>query len=213
MKKGTIEDKVVDVLSLDEWHKTGYKYDPEFTAIEYQDTLYPVRTTDPRITHKPGYYNNGLFGRFVDPNKDEEDKYKINDNVVDLEDTKNMKDLIEKTDKLKKLEGAILTDPDNIFTPKVYDEDEALMKGMKQAIIAKHIDIDKYKGRFTQFTNDRRLFNGHSITYKKAVEWIEGLDLKGTLILEDRESDVPNPMNKKIVVKINDNKGAEADGK
>lgn len=204
MKKGKVEDKIVDVVSHKEYSENMDRYDPNTTAIEEGDCLYPVRITDPRgVDNRAGYYNNGTFGYFIDPAPEIADKYNREGNIIDFSNANNIKDLLEQSANLKKMEEEILTSPNNIFIPKIGEHDEPNMKAMKRAVILKHIDIDKYKQRVPQFVNDKRLFNGSSMTYNKSNVWMKALDLKGTLIIEDRAPDVPNPMGKKIIVHLN----------
>ena len=77
------------------------------------------------------------------------------------------------------------------------------MVGLKKAVIAKEIDIDKYQGRFgSNYSNDKRLFNDGSITMSKLKTMMKALDMKGTLIIEDLNEDVPNPIGSKIVIDL-----------
>ena len=90
------------------------------------------------------------------------------------------------------------------------DEDSNEMKGMKEAVIAKHIDLDKYEHRFgSNYNNDKRLFNKHTISLPMIKRLCNALDMKATLVIEDANSDVPNPIGKKITIDVisNDEEG------
>ena len=77
------------------------------------------------------------------------------------------------------------------------------MKGMKEAVIAKNIDLDKYEHRFgSNYNNDKRLFNKNNISLPMIKRLSKALDMKATLILEDASPDVPNPIGKKIVIDV-----------
>ena len=108
-----------------------------------------------------------------------------------------------KQNKLKNAERTILTTPENIFVPVIRDDDSPEMVGLKEAVIAKEIDIDKYQARFgSNYSNDKRLFNDKSITLSKLKTMFKALDMKGTLIIEDLNDDIPNPIGKKIVIDL-----------
>ena len=76
------------------------------------------------------------------------------------------------------------------------------MIGLKQAVIDKEIDINKYQSRFDQFSNDRRKFKNHKISLDKFVSIAKSLDMKATVIIEDSSPNVPNPIGHKIVVDL-----------
>ena len=205
MKKGKVEEKIVDVITHEEYVKNPNKYDPDITVIEQDSKLYPIRKSEQKGDPRAGYYNSGLFGYFYEAADEFKDQYIENENnIIDFDNSKDIEDMIEKSTNLKKMEEEILTTPDNIYVPKISEADSPLMKGMKKSIIEKTIDIDKYKSRVPQFTNDKRLFQDKKdITFKKTSMWMEALDLKGTLIIEDKNKNVPNPMGKKVVVNLN----------
>ena len=101
-------------------------------------------------------------------------------------------------------EKEILTNPDNIFIPTISEKDSPAMRGLKQAIIEKRIDIDKYQDRFGKenFPNDKRKFKDTDITMFMMNRMNKALDIKATLILEDKSPDVPNPIGRKISIDL-----------
>lgn len=209
MKKGRINDKIVDVVNLGEYVENKDLYDPEYTAIERDGMLFPVRGR--RVDfNKPGYYTDGCIGFYIQPKKNPED-YSCN-NIIDFSACNNMRELIEKSTALKDMHREILTNPDNIFVPRIDENDDEEMKALKQAIIYKNIDLDKYKMRFGKdFNNDKKKFNEPSITFKKLKSFADKFDMKLTLIIEDKEGDIPNPMGRKIVVNLNDQNSEDGD--
>ena len=77
------------------------------------------------------------------------------------------------------------------------------MVGFKESIIAKNIDIYKYKSRIPNFNNNIRLLNSDNITLTKLKEMCNGLDINLKLTFSDMNGDVVNPMGKEITVDIN----------
>ena len=104
---------------------------------------------------------------------------------------------------VKELERDILTSPDNIYVPPEDKNDSPAMKALKEAVIDKKIDLDKYEPRFgSNYNNDKRIFNKQNISLPMLVRMCNALDIKATLTLEDQNSDVPNPMNTSISVEV-----------
>lgn len=203
LKKGNIDGQLKDIVSSEEYNTNKNLYEPEFTAIEREDFVYPIRT---RIDTKPGYYPQGPIVIYKQPLPEQESIYSIN-NIIDFSKTNNMKDLIEQSSNLKEMERQILTTPDNIYRPIIDEEDEPEMEGLKEAVIAKNIDIYKYKHRFPQFNNDIREFDKHSTTLSKLKRFGNALDLKITLVIEDKDPNVANPMGIKIIKPLNGEDG------
>ena len=104
---------------------------------------------------------------------------------------------------MKELEKNILTSSDNIFIPAEDPNDSPAMKALKEAVTNKKIDLNKYEPRFgANFNNDKRIFSKENISLPMLVRMCNALDIKATLTLEDKNRDVPNPINKSISVEI-----------
>lgn len=201
MKKCKLQSRIYDVVTFEEYVKNKDNYDPGFVSIQDGDYIYPVRSKN---SDAVGVYpiSNAIY-KFNDP-VDEKDKeeYSIK-NIINFEDAGSLKEIIEKSNQLKSAERTILTTPDNITIPVIGEHDSPEMVGLKEAVISKQIDIDKYQGRFgSNFSNDKRLLNGSEISIRKLRTMFKAFDMKGTLIIEDLNDDVPNPIGKKIVVDL-----------
>ena len=211
IKKARIEDALYDVITYEEYmrNKEIYSRYASNIAIESGGYILPVRTqTDTR----PGFYpikttDDGTVEHseavFKLPKDDEEKaKYDVS-NVINFSDAKNFRGVIEAQDKLNKAERSILTTADNITIPEVYDNDSPFMKAIKTAIIKKHIDLDKYAHRFgNNFPNDKRLLKKDDMTLQKGITYANCLDFDIYAIIQDTDSDVPNPIGEPIVVKL-----------
>lgn len=198
IKKAKIENKLYDVVTFEEYTNTKEGL-PHNTAIEEDGVLYPLRN---KTDVAPGYYDYGVIGKFVKPSEANKDKY-TTENVINFDNVESLKDIIEKQDQLRKMEKEILTNPDNIFTPSIKESDTPEMKGLKEAVIAKHIDLDKYQHRFgSNYSNDRRILFKSDITLAMMKRMFNALDMKGTLIIEDKEGDIANPIGRKIVIDL-----------
>jgi hypothetical protein len=126
-------------------------------------------------------------------------------NIIDFSQASSIKDVIRAQDKLASTEKAILSTVDNEFIPIVSEHDRPEMKLLKEAIASKHVDLDKYESRFgSNYNNDKRLLKKSSITFGKMVGMCNALDIKVTLVMEDRSGDVANPMGEKLSACITD---------
>lgn len=199
-KKMRIGDTIYDVTSLDDYLQNKDAYIPQYTAIHDPEThlVLPVKG---RYDSGPGISVGSGISYIEEPI---EDRKKYNDsNIIDFDNTTSIHDLMEKQRVVKSLERDILTSPDNIFCPKIFDDDSPEMKALKSAVQDKHIDLDKYEPRFgSNYNNDKRLFNKNTISLAMLKRVCEALDIEATLTLSDKGEDIPNPMNKTIEVKL-----------
>lgn len=200
-KKAKINGRVTTVVTPQEVLQNE-SYQNKFTSVEIDDMILPVKNSyDPS---SPGFYimNNGNIGKIVKPNEEDKKEYSL-DNAIDFSNITSMKELINKQEEVKKLESEVLSNSDNLFKPVVKENDSPEMRAMKEAVCAKNIDIDVYADRFNDnFNNDKRLLKGSSITMSKIKSISDKLDIKVTLVLSDKNPDVPNPMGKTISVDI-----------
>ena len=207
-KKQTINGKMYNVIDHENYMKNNELYDNSQTAIEVKingsDYVLPIRNN--KTDNRPGVYNDGCLQFFNIPNKDNEKQFKeySSDNMIDFSNCSSIAEIMEKQEILRDEEKEILANPDNIFIPNISDKDSPAMRGLKQAIIEKHIDIDKYQDRFGKenFPNDKRKFKDTDITMFMMNRMNKALDIKATLTLEDKNPDVPNPIGRKIVIDL-----------
>lgn len=196
--KARIGNKIMDVVELNDYMNNPST--DSYVAINYDGYLYPVRTKSDGL---PGYYQCGPLGHLVAPVTEEDKKIYSSDNIIDFNNVSNFKEVIDKQNQLRSAERIILTNPDNIFTPEIRENDAPEMVALKTAIIKKNIDIDKYEQRFgNNFNNDKRLFNNSSITLAKLKGMGKAFDMKMTLTIEDSSPNVPNPIGERITVDL-----------
>ena len=189
-----------EAVTFEEYQEHKDMYESMDTAIVYGDYVYPIRgKTDTR----PGMYERGPFCHFVAPtDPDDKEAYSV-DKVIDFKNQKTLKQVIAQQNAMRSQERAILTTPDNIYIPMRLPDDSQAMKGLKEAIERKHIDLDKYESRFgTNYANDKRILTSKDITLSKLTTMANALDLGLTLTITDKEPDVANPIGGKIVVDL-----------
>lgn len=212
MKKGKIDGKIVDIITIEEYYQNPSLYEANYTAIDGNNGfIYPIRG---KLDGRPGMYitQGSPFIKQKDPKPEEAELYS-DQNIIRFDEVNTMAELIAAQTKLYNQERSILVSVDNIFKPPIKEDDSSEMIGMKQALIAKNCDIDKYKHRFgPNYQNEKRLFERPSMTLTKLRKACKALDIKATLILEDASPDVPNPMNTKIYVDLTDNSEDNTEG-
>lgn len=200
-KKATVNGRVTTVVTPTEALENEI-YQNKFTSVEINDVLLPVKKSyDPT---SPGFYilADGKIGKFIYPNDNDIEEYSSK-NAIDFSDVKNMKDLINKQEEVKRMESEVLSNSDNLFKPIPKENDSSEMKAMKKAICLKNIDIDAYADRFgDNFNNDKRLLKGSTITMSKLKSICDKLDMRVTLTISDAKSNVPNPIGESITVDI-----------
>lgn len=202
LEKAKIGEVIYDVIDLDEFYRDPSIYS-SYTAIKGNDGyLYPLRT---KTDNRPGFYPTGAIDFFKEPNIGEYNMY-TQQNIINFKDTTTIKEVIQAQQKLMNEERSILTTIDNVFEPDISDNDTPEMKALKQAIIDKHIDLDKYEMRFgPNYNNDKRLLKRGSITFGKLRSICDALDIKASITIEDASPDVPNPIGRVIYAEITGN--------
>lgn len=197
-----------EVVPIQEYTNNINGYLPKSTCIDFgQNIVLPVISdTDkgPGIVIKD---NNSPFAEVKLPDEIDYSIYE-SDKILDFTDSKTMKEFMDKQTLLHKLEKDVLSSPDNIFSPQIEKEDAPAMKLLKQAVISKNIDLDKYESRFgSNYSNDKRLFNKNNISLSMITRVCDALDIKATLTLEDQNGDIANPMREKISIEITEQGG------
>ena len=199
-KKMRIGDKIYDVTTLEDYTSNKDAYIPQYTAIHIPDIGMALPINGKNDT-TPGIVVGSGMSYVNEPiqNKEEYSDSKM----IDFDNITSIHDMMEKQNVVRSLERDILTSPDNIFEPKIFDDDAPEMKALKTAVISKHIDLDKYEPRFgSNYNNDKRLFNKTSVSLPMTKRLCNALDIEAVLILRDKSPDVPNPMGRVIEVNL-----------
>lgn len=201
IKKGKADGRIYDVMTHDEYVKILEYETGGNIAVEENGYMYPRRGAN---DDRPGIYSNSVYSVYKHPKtEDELDNYSM-DNVIDF-DSSSMVEYINKTNRLKNMEREVLSSTDDKFMPSIHENDEPELIALKKAVTAKGIDLSKYAPRFgSSYQNDKRIFNDNRISMFKLKSMLDNLDLKGTIRIQDKNPDVPNPMGKVIEVDLND---------
>lgn len=208
MKKVPIKKQIYDVISEDEYARR-VKLNPSITkelanetAIERDGYVYPLNSvSSPDVV---GVANEGIALRYSKPKTEEEKKIYSKDNIIDFDNTSNLREMIEKQAKLERAEKNILLSTGNIYTPLTKEEDTPEFALLKNAIRKKQIDIEAYKPRFgSDFSNNLRLVStGNSITFNKLKTIASALDIEAELILRDKKG-AANPIGQELHTILN----------
>lgn len=180
--------------------------------VEDKVNILPI-TSETRLD-KPGVYisKDSPYAVFKFPKtKEEKELYEPdNDHIVDFSNAENMQNIVDKKQHMDVIMNQYLeAGPEcgNIFKPIITSKDSAAMKGLKQCLIEKHIELDKYAERFgANFPNDKRKLKDTDITLFLLGRMAEKFDLNVDMVFRDANSDVPNPMGKVITVSLSPDK-------
>ena len=199
LEKAKIGDIIYDVIPINEYYRDPAAYG-SYTAIKGNDGfIYPIRT---KTDNRPGFYPTGGLDFFKMPTPGEANFY-TQQNVINFEEATSLREVIICQQKLMNAERSILTTIDNVFAPEINENDTPEMKAVKQAIIDKHIDLDKYESRFgPNYNNDKRLLKKKNITFGKLRSICDALDIKASIVIEDAAPDVPNPIGRVITAEL-----------
>lgn len=167
--------------------------------------ILPIKSNCNNV-ESPGVYSmDGKLSLITYPDQDEEKTYMPEgNNVIVFNDHKSLQSLSDAKKKFDESINRLLeVDGGDVYKPPLLETDSAEMRAMKECIIAKNIDLDKYKDRFgANYPNDKRKLKDDNITLNMISRLCENLDIKLDLVFTDVNSDVPNAMNKIIRANI-----------
>lgn len=200
-KEILINGRLYEVVPVNDYIGNEDGYLQGYTAVEDSfGNIYPIVSA---TSQDPGLrYRKKAPVFFASIPEGSDDQYRV-DQAIDYSKATNIKEFIETQNIVKELEKDILTSPDSIYVPPSDPNDSPAMKALKEAVIDKRIDLNKYEPRFgANYNNDKRIFNKQNISLPMLVRMCNALDIKATLTLEDQEGDIANPINDVISVEI-----------
>ena len=209
----SVNGQMYEVIEYEDYvkNKEHYKDRTDLAVpVDYKDDkniILPVKGEYPKsgMTSIPGLYNAGCVDFIVTPEEAFVNRY-IPKNMVTMSNTDDIKRLIEAEEESRKLDEPFITTPDSITNVPIKQSDAPEMKCLKMALNAKHIDLDKYAGRFGKnFPNDKRQLKNSTATLNIIKRYCESMDMEAVLILRDSRPDAPNPMNTEIAVSLTEN--------
>ena len=207
--KAAINGQVVDVVDYDEYsnHIDCYNGRNDVAIpvdMRGREILLPVKGRYSSNVTLPGVYNAGCVDFLIYPDEAFAERY-IPKDFISMSNTDDIRELIKNGDAARKLDEPFITSPDSITCIPIKETDQPEMKGLKMALNAKNIDIDKYAARFgDNYPNDKRQLKNSNATLKIIKRFCENCDMEAILTFRDKNPDVPNPMNTEITVSLTD---------
>ena len=207
--KAAINGQVVDVVDYDEYssHIDCYSGRNDVAIpvdMKGREILLPVKGRYNSNATLPGVYNAGCVDFLIYPDEAFAERY-IPKDFISMSNTDDIRELIKNGDAARKLDEPFITSPDSITCIPIKETDQPEMKGLKMALNAKNIDIDKYAARFgDNYPNDKRQLKNSNATLKIIKRFCENCDMEAILTFRDKNPDVPNPMNTEITVSLTD---------
>ena len=205
--KSAANGQVYDVISYDEYGKNFNMYNGRTDVAvsancRGKDIILPIKGKYSGNPISPGVYDAGCVDFFNYPDETTIERY-VPTNTVHMSNREDIGNLIKSGEIAKRLDEPFITTPDNITNIPIKETDQPEMVALKTALNSKHIDIDKYAGRFgDNYPNDKRQLKLESATLQIIKRFCENCDMDAVLILKDRDKDVPNPMNREVRVSL-----------
>ena len=206
----------VDVVSPSEYFYNQELYDPKTTCIMMENLNYilPVRTSNvdlnvPGFYVTPGVYGPGAspFIPIVPPTKNEMETYSTK-NIVDFSNVSSMSEYLAANAELVEQERkAFLSDQPDDVVRLIIDEvsDTPLMILCKSVINSKYVTSKFLENRMgNNYNNNMRLLkNKNDISYNKAVEILNCIDVKITATADNAISSAVYPMQSPTTYDLN----------
>lgn len=202
MKKAQIGNRLYTVTNIQDYTKNYDGYNPKLTAIEGHGLVMPIRSrTSSDVL--PGYYfqRGAMCCNVIKPPEDQQAVYD-DSSIIDYTKADSIGQIFELNDRIKDIQQDIFATDKNILCLNINPGTAPAMRALKEAINAKHIDINMYQDAFgATFQNDKRLLSGDDITLNKLNRFCEIFGIEAELTLRDIPGN-PNPMNTEITVSI-----------
>jgi hypothetical protein len=219
IKRCVFNGQSVDILDYESYGKNPElaRTAPSSTVIEAttesgKNIVLPYKGKRPASESVPGVYDYGPMDIIIMPKEEFENDYIPND-VVIFNSKDGIKNIQDKQEKLAKLTEPWIVNSDNITVVGIEDTNQPEMVGLKTAINEKQIDLDKYASRFgDNFPNDKRQLKNDSLTLKILKRFCTNLDIEAELVFRDKNPNVPNPINREIVVSLTENYEDDEEG-
>lgn len=200
MKKMEINNRIYNVVTIDEYINSSELYDNKFTAIQDHGIVLPIKQKN---DFGAGYYiqSDSMVSLIKKPPENMIDEYSEN-KIIDYNNAKSSGDIIKNNEMLRDIQSEFIVDDENILNLTISDNDTPEMKALKSAINSKKADKSQYEDRFDQYQNDMRLLTkGTSITLGKLISTCSVFDISAELVLKDKDG-APNPMNRVISIDL-----------
>jgi len=199
MKKKVIDGKLYNVADK------AYQIDSTMSnnALIYDNYVLPIRGANDSKPGVYGYSPNAMCVTIKEPQTEEEIQEYGMDGVIDLDSSRSILELSERATLVRKMEEDIMTNTGDAFYLPYCEDDTPTMRGFKEAVNLKGVDISAYRSRFDQPNNDIRMMKRPSITLVKLIDMMNVFDIQGVLILKDKDGCV-NKMSKEIVIPLNE---------
>ena len=129
MKKARIEDTIYDVVDYNRCAQNN-EYGSKL-ATEFNGMVYPLRSANDT---RPGLYTTPEMNYIIPAQTPEQQQPYNSSNIIDFSNASSIRDIMTNTATLKQMERELLTSTDNIYTPKIGENDDPIMRGFKEAI-------------------------------------------------------------------------------
>ena len=214
IKKAFIGNKTLEVISEKELFRRQDFPDPmlEDTIVEKDGILYPILKKSEK--NAVGVFPMGNCVKYNKPSANQMTNYTAEGKVINFSEAKSFSEMIKKKDQLNQEEVARLTTKDNIYVPRVGENDSPSLKIVKNAIGLKNIDPESYRQRMgSDFSNNMRLLTSEKntgITLKKMAAMGNAFDFDVEITIKDKKNAI-NPIGEELHISITSNDSSDSD--
>ncbi len=160
------------------------------------------------IPDKPGIYLDESTGNYIlfDPStKEEKAEYSYADKIS----SSTASEIVDKINR-KEVEVFVLPEASKAFCPQITERDDILKRLMKQAIVSKGIDLERFKYRFVDknaLFNFKQVLKGDNrLSMLLFDRGVEAFNLRYTIIVEEAKTGdtIGLPLGEPIIVSSDD---------
>lgn len=200
MKIIVIDGKQYELISIEEVFLPTV--DQRRNFVEIGTKFFPIYYDTVANNHGIYLINNWGYRLVVnDPDGNYDiDKY----SVIDFNNISSMVEMYEKNNQLNTIikETLIPDKEDDIYYHEIQNNESNLMKALQMFLNSKQINPLRYSSRFANYPNTIRILNKDRISIDKFMEFINNMDAKATIIIDNKDSDVANPIPSPITMEL-----------
>lgn len=200
MKIIVIDGKQYELISIEEVFLPTV--DQRRNFVEIGTKFFPIYYDTVANNHGIYLINNWGYRLVVnDPDGNYDiDKY----SVIDFNNISSMVEMYEKNNQLNTIikETLIPDKEDDIYYHEIQNNESNLMKALQMFLNSKQINPLRYSSRFANYPNTIRILNKDRISIDKFMEFINNMDAKATIIIDNKDFDVANPIPSPITMEL-----------
>ena len=206
MKIILIDGKQYDLMTIAEAFEGIDTLEPRRCYIEIGSRFYPVSFNMGNAYNVPPKHGVYILSSLLYvPVDDGTPQWNLsNYQIIDFNNMQTISDAYNEINKMSELakETLIPSSDDEINKYEITNEQTNLLKALLMFVNSKEIVCRRYADRFDNYPNTIRILKKKNISIDKFMEFINNMDGKATITIENADDDVANPIPKPIVIEL-----------